>query len=176
VRRRANTSEDENLSISSFTIKNQNSASTIFHQFKKKQSSRNSNHPHLLTTSAPLNKNASFILPNGGFKVPSPKDYESFFSNYTPMDPSFDLKALIRQPNFHIVPAETYLYFGQVENQMKHGLGIMISEKELFEGTYEANAKLDGYERNKEGVYSGCFEGGRRCGQGRFVWKNGEEF
>jgi hypothetical protein len=48
------------------------------------------------------------------------------------MEPSFDLKSLILKPNFHIVPGENYVYFGQVENQMKHGQGIMISEKELF--------------------------------------------
>lgn len=148
--------------------------STVFHQFKKKHSSRNSN-AHSLSHAKPSREQPP--LPHKAlFKIPEPEEYEKFLSSYVPMSPEFDLKALIKQEDFHIVPAEGYVYFGQVQGQKKHGEGILVSERETFEGRYAENAKVVGFERNREGVYSGEFAGGRRSGRGRFVWNNGEEF
>jgi hypothetical protein len=115
-------------------------------------------------------------LSNGLFKIPEAEEYENFLSSYTPMSADFDIKRLIKKESFHIVPADGYVYFGEVASQKKHGEGILVSQKEVYEGTYDRNLKVAGCERNRDGVYSGGFLHGRRNGQGRFVWNNGEEF
>lgn len=61
-------------------------------------------------------------------------------------------------------------------NDKKEGDGIMVSEKEIYEGKYENNIKVKGYEKNRDGVYSGQFLKGKRHGNGKYIWNNGEEF
>jgi len=36
--------------------------------------------------------------------------------------------------------------------------------------------KVEGCEKNRDGVYTGEFLEGKRHGKGRFVWNNGEIF
>ena len=45
------------------------------------------------------------------------------------MDKKFDLKNLVKEDNFHIIPDEGRIYFGQVANHKRHGKGITISPK-----------------------------------------------
>ena len=52
------------------------------------------------------------------------------------MDPSFDLHSLIKAADFHIVPDEGKVYFGEVVNSKRHGKGITITEKAIYEGKY----------------------------------------
>jgi len=49
--------------------------------------------------------------------------------NYQPMNAKFDVKTLVKQPDFHIVPADGKVYFGQIANKKKNGKGITVSEK-----------------------------------------------
>lgn len=45
------------------------------------------------------------------------------------MNDKFDVKALVKQSDFHIVPADGKVYFGQISNKKKSGTGITVSEK-----------------------------------------------
>lgn len=90
------------------------------------------------------------------------------------MNPDFDLKKLLKKEAFHILPTSNAVYFGEIINEKKQGDGISVSEKEIYEGRYENNIKKNGYERNRDGVYSGKFLNGKRHGKGKYVWNNGE--
>ena len=52
------------------------------------------------------------------------------------------------------------------ESREKHGMGVFITEKELFEGYFENDEKMLGYEKNMDGVYIGGFKNGLRSGKG----------
>ena len=60
------------------------------------------------------------------------------------MSSSFNIKDLIRQENFHIVPTANHVYFGQIVDRKKNGKGITVSEKEIYEGSYKDNVKISG--------------------------------
>lgn len=51
-----------------------------------------------------------------------------------------------------------------------------MSEKEIFEGRYNQNMKVEGSEKNRDGIYTGEFMNGKRHGKGKFTWYNGEIF
>ena len=42
-----------------------------------------------------------------------------------------------------------------MENDEKHGKGIMVTEKNIFEGKYDRDVKTSGYEKNIDGIYKG---------------------
>ena len=48
-----------------------------------------------------------------------------------------------------------------------------MSEKEVFEGRYNQNMKVEGSEKNRYGIYTGEFMNGKRHGKGKFTWYNG---
>jgi hypothetical protein len=96
--------------------------------------------------------------------------------SYKPMDSKFDMRSLVKEADFHIVSEEGRIYFGQVHNNKRHGRGITISEKEIYEGRYDRDVKAEGCEKNRDGVYIGGYLNGRRHGQGKFAWYNGETF
>lgn len=68
------------------------------------------------------------------------------------------------------------VYFGEVVDEKRHGKGIMVTEKTIFEGKYNSDIKVQGCERNIDGVYRGQFLNGVREGYGTFEWNNGEVF
>lgn len=49
------------------------------------------------------------------FKVPAPEEYEQFIVHYKPLDKSFDIIKLIKRTDFHIVPFDGGVYFGQIK-------------------------------------------------------------
>ena len=61
---------------------------------------------------------------------------------YKPINSNFDIRSLVKQADFHIVADEGRVYFGQIRNNKRHGLGITISEKEIYEGRYEKDVKV----------------------------------
>ena len=61
------------------------------------------------------------------------------------MNPSFNLKELVKSPKFSVVKDKDIVYFGEVENEMKNGKGISVTEKDIFEGEYKDNVKYKGY-------------------------------
>ena len=68
------------------------------------------------------------------------------------------------------------MFFGEVVDEKKHGEGILVSEKEVYEGKFERNLKVKGCEKNRDGIYSGRFLKGKRNGSGTYEWNNGERF
>jgi hypothetical protein len=67
------------------------------------------------------------------------------------------------------------VYFGEANKQKeKHGFGINVQKKSIFEGKYNNNEQIEGYEKNVDGVYVGGFVNGVREGYGVFSWNNGE--
>ena len=69
------------------------------------------------------------MLSNGLFKIPEEEELGDYLVNYQPMSKNFDLKSLVKEADFHIIPDEGKVYFGQVQNQKRHGKGITVSEK-----------------------------------------------
>lgn len=53
------------------------------------------------------------------------------------------------------MPLEGKVFFGQLTDKKKNGKGITVSEKEIFEGKYSQNMKIEGCEKNRDGVYMG---------------------
>jgi hypothetical protein len=45
------------------------------------------------------------------------------------MNPNFDVKKLVKEDNFHIIPKDGKVFFGQVVDKKRHGDGITVSEK-----------------------------------------------
>ena len=69
----------------------------------------------------------------------------------------------MKKPLFTIVEEdEGGVYFGEYENNVKNGTGLCVTEKEIFEGTYENDVKVKGSERNIDGIYKGYFLNGKR--------------
>lgn len=170
--KRSNTGSDDTYSISSFSVQNKKDSSTIFHVQKKKLEVKLSNSQ----IGSKKHSKAYSVLSNGLFKIPEEEEFEDYLLNYKPMNPEFDLKQLVKEPNFQIVPANGKVYFGQISNDRRNGNGITISEKEIYEGKYHNDAKTYGCEKNRDGIYTGEFLRGKRHGQGKFVWVNGEQF
>lgn len=48
----------------------------------------------------------------GSYCIPNKNDIQGFIDNYKPIDPSFDLKKVIKSPNFQIVAYKKGLYIG----------------------------------------------------------------
>lgn len=65
------------------------------------------------------------------------------------------------------------MYFGQIVDKKRHGHGITVTEKEIYEGKYEEDIKMMGCEKNRDGTYTGEYLRGKRHGKGKFVWVNG---
>jgi hypothetical protein len=143
--------------------------STIFHQYKKKQDISSSN-----SYADKKQSKAYSVLSNGLFKIPEEEELEDFLLNYKPLNPAFNVKELAKEQDFCVVPSKDKVYFGQVRNDKKHGKGITVSEKDIYEGNYDNNLRVYGSEKNRDGVYTGEFLKGKRHGSGKFVWVNGE--
>ena len=60
------------------------------------------------------------------------------------MDKNFDMKSLVKEADFHIVQEEGRVYFGQVNGQQRQGRGITVTDKEIYEGRYDRNIKVEG--------------------------------
>lgn len=126
------------LSLSSFIFKGVKRQNTNFHllnqtqkSFEKELSRKNS------------------MLSNGLFRIPEEAEYSEYLRSHRPMDPNFKAKNLLKKQTFRIVRSDDEVYFGEVdEKEMKHGLGLNVSEKEIFEGEYKMNVKVQGFERN----------------------------
>lgn len=100
----------------------------MFQKFKIKQA---------LEMPSKRSTKAYSVLSNGLFPIPEEEEFQDYLSKYKPLDPEFDVGRLVKQPDFHIVPADGKVFFGQIKNKKKHGSGISVSEKEIYEGTYE---------------------------------------
>ena len=48
-------------------------------------------------------------------------------------------------PKFKVLKEHDGVYFGEVENQMKEGEGLKVTEKQIFEGKFKNNIKVIGY-------------------------------
>jgi hypothetical protein len=63
---------------------------------------------------------------------------------------------------FKIVPYKNGVYLGEFVNKQRHGLGVFITDKYIFEGNFEKGFKRNGCELNSEGMYRGEFANGIR--------------
>lgn len=65
------------------------------------------------------------------------------------------IKDLIQKQSFRVIKSSEGVYFGQMENDEKHGKGIMVTQKNIFEGKYDRDVKKTGSEKNIDGIYKG---------------------
>ena len=62
------------------------------------------------------------------------------------MNPQFNMLKVIKKPNFHIVREDKGIYFGETNSvNEKHGEGVTVTQKEIFEGKYNQNIKIEGF-------------------------------
>lgn len=61
---------------------------------------------------------------------------------YRNTNESFNIKALVKRPRFKVAKSDKGIYFGELdEESRRHGQGINVTEKEIFEGKYEKDVK-----------------------------------
>lgn len=48
-----------------------------------------------------------------------------------------------------------------------------MTKNYLFEGIFSKDEKIEGCEKNQNGVYKGTFKNDKRHGRGEFEWSNG---
>lgn len=120
--RRAMNSEnnEEKQSVDSYfkpTIRKENS--TIFHAHKLK----------FTNTAKQSRVRSSKILSQSGlYKIPHTEDEQTqFLLNYKPLDPSFNVKALVGKENFRIVQQKDMIFLGLTKQEQKEGLGILLT-------------------------------------------------
>lgn len=92
-------------------------------------------------------------------KFANPKHYhlnQSFFS----------MEELTNQPNFNIICQPNFMYFGGIYKNMKHGLGVFLTEDTVYEGQFSLDFKSGkGYQKFPNGsVYVGDFQNNRTHG------------
>lgn len=59
---------------------------------------------------------------------------------------------------------------------MRHGQGIFINNKMVFEGNWVLNQKAKGLEKTENGTYRGAFKNNKRNGEGEYFWPHGEYY
>lgn len=55
-----------------------------------------------------------------------------------------------------------------MKNEKRHGQGVLVSDKSIFEGTFENDLRVAGSEKNLDGVYTGTYANDLRNGQGKY--------
>ena len=105
-------------------------------------------------------------------------DEEQKYLLYTPvMDEILNWQELKRSKMFAIKTFKDSVYRGEIENSMRHGLGVITySSSRVYEGHW-VNDKREGlgYERFSNGnTYHGEYSKGKVCGQGKYTWSSGE--
>ena len=60
---------------------------------------------------------------------------------------------LIKKQRFSIDSGQDYLYFGEMNEGKREGIGIEIREGYLFEGHWMNGKKIKGYERTELGLW-----------------------
>ncbi|KAM3130212.1 hypothetical protein pb186bvf_017712 [Paramecium bursaria] len=97
--------------------------------------------------------------------------------NYIPHDQKYSYENLEKLPNFGVHLSEK-IYFGQIFNQKRHGMGVLIISKRVYEGQFNNNRKHGrGYEYFENGsTYEGDYLNGKPDGLGTFRWANGEMY
>lgn len=50
------------------------------------------------------------------------------------MGQKFSVKKLVKKDNFQVIKSDEGVFFGQMTNEEKNGKGIMISERQIYEG------------------------------------------
>jgi hypothetical protein len=104
----------------------------MFHYNKERENSS----PNLKKTVQ--KKKIAAPLVNKEFGLKKDEEISSALINYKPISPDFDLKELVKQPNFVVFPYEDKLYFGQMkEGKIKDGTGVTLAENYVYEGTYK---------------------------------------
>jgi hypothetical protein len=88
----------------------------------------------------------------------------------------FTLQELLQQPNYSLTQQLNLLYFGAVQNGVKHGLGVLVTPHSLYEGEFSLDRKMGkGYAVLPNGSqYHGDFANDRPHGRGLLT--HGEEY
>lgn len=80
----------------------------------------------------------------------------------------FTKEQLMQQPGYQVVRNKEYIYFGNMENNLRHGLGVIITKNSLYEGNFSLNHKMGkGHAIFPNGsVYFGDFANDKPHGHG----------
>ena len=103
--------------------------------------------------------------------------YDFNMSNYIPLSHFVDLNYLRTSTRTETKVCNSSTYFGELYNQKKNGMGILIYKNgRIFEGFWMNDLKHgNGFEfYNNGNTYMGEYSEGKPHGQGIFKWKSGE--
>jgi len=103
-------------------------------------------------------------------------DLGDYFDKYRLNQNFFTKDELEQQQNFMMVRGKNYLYIGGFTDRMKHGMGLLISGGNVYEGHFQLNLKMGkGYHKFSSGaVYVGDFVNGKPHGNGSFTYPSKE--
>ncbi|CAD8058147.1 unnamed protein product [Paramecium primaurelia] len=99
------------------------------------------------------------------------KFYEPHFDDYNFLD--------LQKLNAKLTISNNYVYYGQFENNLRHGKGILLQQNgRKYEGQWQNDQKYGyGWELLANGSqYEGNYVMGKPHGQGKFIWPNGEVY
>lgn len=98
-----------------------------------------------------------------------PEDYK-LHQNY------FTLEQLLTQETFQVVRSREYLYFGGMQEGLRHGWGVLLGRGSAYEGSFSLGRKMGkGWLQSSSGaVFLGDFTNDRPHGQG--LLSHGEEY
>ena len=91
----------------------------------------------------------------------------------------FDYIALTKQANFGIKRYNDSIYRGELLNNKRQGLGVMVYRKaRVYEGEWSKDTRNgQGMERYSNGNrYEGQFYNNKPHGKGIYTWANGEVY
>lgn len=105
---------------------------------------------------------------------------ESFVRSNASLQQYIDLRILQKNVNFQYLSNAVWHYFGLIQNNKKHGDGVLLNTKngKMYVGTWENGMKHgEGFERfSNQAEYKGSFLNGKAEGYGEYVWPNGESY
>lgn len=87
--------------------------------------------------------------------IPERDELSTFIKSYVPKNREIKLIEMIKKDNFEICYDPEELYFGQIEDNLRHGNGVLMRNNYLFEGEWKYGKKVKGFELTDLGSYFG---------------------
>lgn len=118
-------------------------------------------------------------------RIPRKEQLQNFLLSYRPNNDEINLNVLLKGNFCAIQYSQVQLYIGEMIGKDKDGLGIFITPRLCFQGSWKKNQRVNGIEITKNGIYKGSYKNNKKEGQGEFhrhagdiyvgEWKGGKK-